>query len=63
MEATQRSDTTWTVDSDSGSQYTVERIGPDVDDTAIYKCSCTAGQWGKICKHVREVMALAQVEG
>jgi uncharacterized Zn finger protein len=62
MAITQQSETQWTVDSDSGSQYTVELTGSDRSDPASYKCSCPAGQWGKACKHVKEVIAQAQVE-
>lgn len=63
MAITQASETVWTVESDSGSTYQVERVGEDAGDPASYKCSCPAGTWGKVCKHVREVISLAQVEG
>jgi len=62
MSVKQTTETEWTVDSDSGSTYTVALVGTDRADPASYKCSCPAGQWGKVCKHVKEVIATAQVE-
>jgi uncharacterized Zn finger protein len=58
----QQTDAEWLIDSDSGSQYTVTLVGTDRADPASYKCSCPAGQWGKTCKHVREVIATTPVE-
>jgi hypothetical protein len=62
MSVQQQSETQWTVDSDSGAAYTVELVGSDRADPASYKCSCPAGQWNKVCKHVKEVILTAQVE-
>ena len=62
MSIQQQTETEWAIDSDSGSQYAVTLVGSDRADPASYKCSCPAGQWGKACKHVREVIATAQVE-
>ena len=55
------SDTEWRIHSDTGGCYTVRYIGPDRQDERGYTCDCKAGQWGKVCRHIREVVILAEI--
>jgi hypothetical protein len=45
----------WTVPSSTtpGAEYRVCAISP----TGLLTCSCRAGQFNKLCKHVRSVVA------
>ena len=51
----------YTVDSDSGATYAVRYMGTaDGDEnTALWECNCMAGKHGRMCKHVRAVIAAA----
>jgi len=40
---------TWDVAGSKGAHYTVTRIGGD------YKCTCIAGQFNRLCKHINQV--------
>jgi len=51
---------TYSVLSDSGSTYQVRYMGSgdgDPEYIALWECTCPAGTLGKICKHVKAVIA------
>ena len=62
MQIEQETDGKWTVISDTGNTYTVDLVG-NPEDTDGYQCDCMAGQWGKVCKHIRAVMEEVTING
>ena len=51
--------------SDSGKMYRVRYAGSgdgDPEFIALWSCDCPAGNWGRCCKHVRAVVAVANAE-
>jgi len=66
MQIEQTRGNTWRVNSDSGGVYTVHYCGSgdgDPEYVALWECTCPAGHYGKVCKHVHAVsVALDAVE-
>ena len=58
MQIEQTSGNSWSVHSDSGGVYTVRYCGSgdgDPDYIALWSCTCKAGNFGRVCKHITAV--------
>ena len=56
----ERAQDTYRVESNSGNVYEVEYRGfgdGDPDVVRLWNCTCPAGQYGRMCKHIKAVIA------